>query len=231
MAYSGTGVKWLRVREGLSTTSYAVLGLLSLRSWTGYELAQQGRRSLRFCWPKEDSVLYEEPRRLVARGLASAVRERNGGRSRNRYEITDEGRQALREWLAEPSSPPRIELEPCLRVLFADQGNREDALRAVAALRSWAQEHIDSENEILRQYQAGQAPFPDRLHISALGARFVSDLFRTIAEFADFAEEEIKHWPRTDRLGLTPRSEEILDELVQREDRATPHPGTTARPG
>ena len=51
------------------------------------------------------------------------VRERNGGRSRNRYEITDEGRQALREWLGEPSSPPRIELEPCLRVLFADQGD------------------------------------------------------------------------------------------------------------
>jgi PadR family transcriptional regulator AphA len=159
------------------------------------------------------------------------VRERNGGRSRSRYQITDQGRQALREWLAETSSPPRIELEPCLRVLFADQGDREDALRAVAALRSWAQEHIDSENEILLHYQAGQAAFPDRLHISALGARFVSDLFHTIAEFADFAEQEIKTWPRTDRLGLTRRSKEILDELVQREDRATPQPGTTARPG
>ena len=221
-----------RVREGLSTTSYAVLGLLSLRSWTGYELAQQGRRSLRFCWQKEDSVLYEEPRRLVARGLASAVRERNGGRSRNRYEITDEGRQALREWLGgETSSPPRIELEPCLRFLFADQGDREDVLRAGAALRSWAQEHIDSVNEILRQYEAGEAPFPDRLHISALGARFVSDLFHTIMDFVDFAEEEIKNWPRTDRLGLTPRTKEILDELVQREDRATPHPRTTEPSG
>lgn len=219
------------MREGLSTTSYAVLGLLSLRSWTGYELAQQGRRSLRFCWPKEDSVLYEEPRRLVARGLASAVRERNGGRSRNRYEITDEGRQALREWLGEPSSPPRIELEPCLRVLFADQGDHEDALRAIAVLRSWAQDHIDSESELLRQYQAGEAPFPDRLHIAALGARFISDLFHTITAFADFAEAEVKNWPRTDQLGLTPRSKEILDELVQREDRATPKPPTTVRRG
>ncbi|MEB3980978.1 PadR family transcriptional regulator [Mycobacterium sp. 663a-19] len=217
------------MRAGLSTTSYAVLGLLSLRSWTGYELAQQGRRSLRFCWPKEDSVFYEEPRRLVARGLASAVRERNGGRSRNRYEITDEGRQALTEWLGETSSLPRIELEPCLRFLFADQGDREDALRAGAALRSWAQEHIDSVNEILRQYQAGEVPFPERLHISALGARFVSDLFHTIMDFADFAEEEIKNWPRTDGLGLTPRTKEILDELVERENCATPQPRTTER--
>ena len=52
--------------DDLPTTSYAVLGLLALRSWTGYELVQQARRSLAFCWPKEDSVLYEEPRRLVA---------------------------------------------------------------------------------------------------------------------------------------------------------------------
>ncbi|HEX4186097.1 MAG TPA: PadR family transcriptional regulator [Stellaceae bacterium] len=222
IAYSGAGVKCFHVREGLSTTSYAVLGLLSLRSWTGYELAQQGRRSLRFCWPKEDSVLYEEPRRLVARGLASAVRERNGGRSRNRYEITDEGRRALREWLAEPGNPPRIELEPILRLVFADQGNREDALRAIVVLRSWAKDLMDSGTEILRGYQAGEAPFPDRLHIAALASRLYVDLFDTFAAFADFAEAEIKTWPRTDRLGLTPRSKEILDELVQRSDRLTP---------
>lgn len=210
------------MRDGLSTTSYAVLGLLSLRSWTGYELAQQGRRSLRFCWPKEDSVLYEEPRRLVARGLASAVRERNGGRSRNRYEITDEGRRALREWLAEPGNPPRIELEPILRLVFADQGDCEDALRTIAVLRSWAKDLMDSGTEILRGYQAGEAPFPDRLHIAALASRLYVDLFHTFAAFADFAEAEIKTWPRTDRLGLTPRSKEILDELVQRSDRLTP---------
>ena len=207
------------MREGLSTTSYAVLGLLSLRSWTGYELAQQGRRSLRFCWPKEDSVLYEEPRRLVARGLASAVRERNGGRSRNRYEITNEGRRALREWLGEPSGPPRIELEPILRLVFADQGDHEDALRAIAVLRSWAEDQMDSGTEILRAYQAGAAPFPDRLHLAALVTRLYSDLFHTVAAFTDFAEAEIKTWPRTDGLGLTPRSKEILDELVQNADR------------
>src|ERR1700739_3541884 len=118
IAYSGTGVKCFHVREGLSTTSYAVLGLLSLRSWTGYELAQQGRRSLRFCWPKEDSVLYEEPRRLVACGLASAVRERNGGRSPNRYEITDEGRRALGEWLPGTGHPPRDDTQPHFRLFF-----------------------------------------------------------------------------------------------------------------
>ena len=59
----------------LPTTSYAILGLLALRSWTGYELAQQGRRSMAFMWPKAESVIYEEPRRLVTLGLARATKE------------------------------------------------------------------------------------------------------------------------------------------------------------
>lgn len=166
---------------------------------------------------------------MVAQGLATAVRERHSGRSRNRYQITDEGREALRNWLAEPSSPPRIEIEPCLRVLFADQGDHEDALRAIATLRSWAQDHIDSEIELVRQYQAGEAPFPDRLHIAALGARFISDYFHTITAFADFAETEIEKWPTTDELGLQSRGKAILDELAQRDDPARPHPPSAER--
>jgi len=106
--------------------------------------------------------------------------------------------------------------------VFADQGDHEDALRAIAVLRSWAEDQMDSGIEILRGYQAGEAPFPDRLHIAALASRLYTDLFHTFAAFADFAEAEIKTWPRTDRLGLTPRSKEILDELVQHSDRRTP---------
>jgi DNA-binding PadR family transcriptional regulator len=44
------------------------------------------------------------------------------GRGRNRYSITDAGREALRAWLATPSAPPHLELEPMLRLTFADLG-------------------------------------------------------------------------------------------------------------
>jgi len=127
MDYSDAGVKYLFVNKVLSTTSYAVLGLLSLRSWTGYELTQQARRSLAHAWPKEDSVLYEEPRRLAAMGLAEAQKEQGRGRGRNRYSITDAGRQALRAWLATPGAPPHLELEPLLRPALEQ--------RAVARIR------------------------------------------------------------------------------------------------
>jgi PadR family transcriptional regulator AphA len=44
-----------------TTTSYAVLGLLSVRSWTTYELAKQVQRSLNWFWPRAERKLYDEP--------------------------------------------------------------------------------------------------------------------------------------------------------------------------
>ena len=43
----------------LTTTSYAILGLLAIKPWTTYELAQQMDRSLRRIWPRAKSKLYE----------------------------------------------------------------------------------------------------------------------------------------------------------------------------
>jgi PadR family transcriptional regulator, regulatory protein AphA len=202
------------VATRLSTTSYAVLGLLALRSWTGYELTQQARRSLAYCWPKEESVLYEEPRRLAAMGLARAQQERDRGRSRNRYSITDAGRQALRAWLATRSAPPHLELEPLLRLTFADQGGLPDAQAAVAALRTWAVASRADGIAVLRGYQAGQAPFPDRMHINVLNACYYKAIYDATIAFCDLAEKEIAGWERTSGLGATQRTRELLGQLL-----------------
>ena len=62
----------------LTTTSYAILGLLSVRSWSTYELTQQMDRSLGRIWPRAQSKLYEEPKKLAAGGYARARQERWG---------------------------------------------------------------------------------------------------------------------------------------------------------
>ena len=66
----------------LPTTAYAILGMLALRPWSAYELTQQMRRSLNYCLPTVESVLYHEPKRLVRHGLVSAKREAVGTRAR-----------------------------------------------------------------------------------------------------------------------------------------------------
>ncbi|MGB8382489.1 MAG: PadR family transcriptional regulator, partial [Dermatophilaceae bacterium] len=108
-----------------TTTSYAVLGLLSVRTWTTYELAKQVRRSLNWFWPRAERKLYDEPKRLVEQGLATAERQQHGQRPRTVYRITPAGRTALREWLSAPAAPRSVEFEGMVKVFFADAGSLE----------------------------------------------------------------------------------------------------------
>ena len=84
-----------RSTPALSTTAYAVLGLLCLREWSAYELAQQMQRSMRIWWPRAESRAYEEPKRLVKLGLARSRDEGVGDRPRTIYTVTPKGRRAF----------------------------------------------------------------------------------------------------------------------------------------
>lgn len=86
--------------------SRRLLGLLAVRSWTTHELVQQVDRSLSRLWPRATSKLYEEPKKLVAHGLARATDDSVGRRRRTRYTISAKGRRALAAWLSEPGEGP-----------------------------------------------------------------------------------------------------------------------------
>jgi hypothetical protein len=52
------------------------------------------------------------------------------------------GGRALGAWLATQPGPPRFEFETMLRLVYADQGTKEEFLGAVQAARSWAKAPI-----------------------------------------------------------------------------------------
>src|SRR4029450_9725881 len=90
--------------RSLTTTSYAVLSILALRDHSTYDLTRQMRISLHYMWPRAESNVYAEPKRLVAAGLAKSREEWTGSRRRTIYSITQAGVTALADWLASPSS-------------------------------------------------------------------------------------------------------------------------------
>ena len=122
----------------LSTTSYAVLGLLALRDWTTYELAKQMQRTIDYVWPTGERTLYDEPKRLVEAGYARARKESVGKRPRTTYTITPAGRRALKQWLSTEAAPMTVEFEGMLRVLFADQGDLEQLRQSIHAIAEQA---------------------------------------------------------------------------------------------
>ena len=201
----------------MTISSYAVLALLDLKPWTGYELTQQAQRSLRYAWPKSERLLYSEPKKLVELGYATTYKDEAGNRSRNVYEITDEGRGALREWTATRTQPPRFEVEALLRLLFADQGTIAELGTALDELEADIGEHHTAIVELMGSYLDGGHPFPDRTHLSVLFATFQIEMFKSIERWVEFARDEIDQWPDTQEVGMSLRTE-TLTRLLAHDD-------------
>ena len=179
----------------LTTTSYALLGLLAIRPWTTYELTQQMQRSLSRFWPRAASKLYEEPKKLAAHGLATATTERIGERSRARYTIAAEGRRELARWLAQPAQDPVLELEFLVKVFLAEHGTKGDLLSTLSGVTQWAQQQADADAEIASSYLTGQGRFPERTAQLVLVGRYLSDFADMTARWAEWATAVVEEWP------------------------------------
>lgn len=180
--------------QPLSTTSYALLGLLAIRPWTTYELAKQVRRSLDFFWPRAERKLYDEPKRLVAAGLATATDEHVGRRPRTVYRITAEGRRELQRWLDEPPAPLTLEFEGMVKVFFAENGDREQLQATLERIEHDARARLAVLGELGRATGAGDHPFPERMHVNALSARFAVDFHRLVVSWTTWAQEQVATW-------------------------------------
>ena len=180
---------------GLTTTSYAILGLLAVKPWSSYELTQQMDRSLGHLWPRAASKLYQEPKKLVGAGLARPADETTGRRPRTVYHITPKGRRALARWLDEPGSGPVLEFEGLLKVFFSDHGSRDAALASIAATAAWARAQAAISASVGDEYDSGRGRFPERQPQLDLTARFVTDFYAMVGEWAHWAAGVVREWP------------------------------------
>jgi PadR family transcriptional regulator, regulatory protein AphA len=197
----------------MTNTSYAILGLLAIKPWTTYELIQQVDRSLRRIWPRAQSKLYEEPKKLVALGFARASQQRVGKRRRTQYTITPRGRRALAAWLEEPGAGPVLEFEQLLRIHFADSGTKVNVLSNLAATLEWAREQNDENLATGRAYLAGEGAFPQRAALNMLGGRFLTDFYAMVAHWAEWATDIVEAWPDDVRQAVPDRA--AMEEAVR----------------
>jgi DNA-binding PadR family transcriptional regulator len=179
----------------MTTTSYAILGLLAIKPWTTHELVQQVNRSLRRLWPRAQSKLYEEPKKLVAHGYAEAADDSVGRRHRTRYTITANGRRALSAWLQQPGDGPALEFEQLVKIHFADSGTKADVVANLEATRAWVLEQNRENLATARAYRAGEGQFPQRAALNQLGGRFLTEFYATVARWVEWASAVVDSWP------------------------------------
>lgn len=179
----------------LTPTSYAILGLLAIKPWSTYELATQMDRTLSRFWPRARSKLYEEPKKLVAAGLAEATPGTHGRRPRTMYAITAAGRRALAGWLAAESSPPVFESEQLLKTFYAENGTTADLAAGLTQLRAWVAELTATNVAVGSGYLRGEGQYADRLAILVLTGRFLDDYLEMLDRWAAWAGEIVADWP------------------------------------
>ena len=179
----------------LTTTSYAILGLLAIKPWTTYELAQQMQRALGQFWPRAESKLYEEPKKLVAHGLARASSEMVGKRPRTVYTITAKGRRAMAAWVPTPGDGPVLEFEQLIKIFFAEHGTKEDLLATIASARRWVDDRYIASRDIPKGYLDGRGPFPERLPWLLLSGQFLTEFTLAVERWAEWATGIVETWP------------------------------------
>jgi PadR family transcriptional regulator, regulatory protein AphA len=175
----------------LTPFSYAVLVLVGEGGAGAHDLVRMMREGQYVFWAAATSQWYAEPKRLAELGYLRAEKAPGRTHERTHYALTDAGRRALREWLAEPSAFTRIPCEPVVRLLGAEYADREALLRSLESLR----EPIAETYAALDRLSAVASELPHRARAIAVNHRFARRILDAHAEWLEEAEAALRDEP------------------------------------
>lgn len=143
---------------------YVLLGGLSYRPLTGYQLKQFVDTSAKHFWYAQTSQIYRTLDTLEAEGLlTSEIQEQEDRPDRRLYHITPAGRADLLAWLAQPMTeiaPTKDSL--LVRLFFSAQLDKETVLTQLRLQRSLHQRQLSLyRNEITALINEGIQQSPE----------------------------------------------------------------------
>jgi DNA-binding PadR family transcriptional regulator len=184
-------------RDGfeVSTTAYAILGMLAIRPYSTYELIKQFDRTLGRVWPRARSKLFEVPKTLVEAGYARAAPGVTGNRRRTVYSITAKGRRVLARWLEEPGAHPELEFEQLMKVFLAEHGSKEALVANIKAAHNWARMDLVEHAAVGRGYLERKGSYPERLPHLILTGTFLAEFTLLVERWSSWALGIVDDWP------------------------------------
>lgn len=175
----------------LSPTSYAMLGLLARNSQSAYELNARMQTSLiRAFWPRAESHVYSEPKKLLAHKLVIGQKEKVSGRNRTVYTITEHGREALQQWLhCDTGRDLRMQAEFMLKLILADGGCADDARSTLKLSHRASQKDIEEAIAGIREILSNPGYAEEGMPYNGIVISLVADLLITRYLWGSYALE------------------------------------------
>lgn len=105
------------------------------RPQTGYELRQRFDRTVGFFWKASHQQIYQQLHKMVDKQWVKAQTVEQAARpNRIVYQLTEQGRAALDQWIEQPTAPPSVKEELIVK-LFALGDVDTDQLRPLVQQR------------------------------------------------------------------------------------------------
>lgn len=106
---------------------YAILGLLSWKPASGYELKKIFEDSSAMYWSGNNNQIYKSLVQLLDDGLVTnEIKHQESSPSKKIYSITDEGMLRLKEWVLEEPELPELKNTFLIQLAWADQLDDEE---------------------------------------------------------------------------------------------------------
>jgi DNA-binding PadR family transcriptional regulator len=106
---------------------HAILGLLSWRSLTGYDLKKMFEDSVALYWSGNNNEIYRTLVRLHQDGLVTReIQPQESLPARKIYTITERGRAELKSWVLSPPELPLLKHSLLIQLAWADSLTNEE---------------------------------------------------------------------------------------------------------
>src|SRR3954462_14844625 len=141
----------------------AILACLTERPMTGYELAKTFDNSIGFFWKADHQQIYRELSKLRDRGQIQGREVVQSGKPNKLvYTLTSEGRAALRQWAARPSTPASVKDDLLVRLYALDSVDLEPMRADLMARLEYHRDRFARYERILKKrFPNGAATLDD----------------------------------------------------------------------
>ncbi len=141
----------------INKTQFAILGCLSIRPMTAYDIKSFMARSTNYFWMEYEAQLYPTLKKLNKAGYVECRElDAQKGGVRALYCITDKGLKFLAEWISKKTEQTSYRNEFLLKLFFGNQVDKKIILKHIETYKQEAIEQVNQFEAIEHEIQANK---------------------------------------------------------------------------
>lgn len=131
---------------------YVVLGMVNYEDMTGYDIKKYIESGISVFYKASFGSLYPILKKLLSKGLVTMYESNTGGRNKNYYHITEEGKKVFESWLERPIMIDDGKGTQLVKIYFYDLLSRDKCKELLINYRENNVKYLKELNELEEQY-------------------------------------------------------------------------------